>query len=102
MKDPRNPNAWKLREIEQDSAGYVAAQEALRRDEAVAAERKAEDRDRDRFVAAFVKEGGSKADALDAHRERTNERAAEAVRTADEAADKAARWEQRYAVLGAV
>lgn len=28
MKDSRNPNAWKNREIEGDSAGYVAAQDA--------------------------------------------------------------------------
>ena len=102
MKDPRNPNAWTNREIEQDSVGYVAAQEAHRRNEAVAADRRAEERDRDRFVAAFVKEGGSKADALDAYRKCTNERAAEAIRTADEAADEAAHREQRYAVLGAV
>jgi len=37
MKDSRNPNNWSNRELEQDTAGYLAAQQAYRQDEAVAA-----------------------------------------------------------------
>jgi hypothetical protein len=32
MKDPRNPYRWTNREIEADSEGYVAAQQAYRSD----------------------------------------------------------------------
>ena len=40
MKDSRNPNNWSNREIEEDSAAYVAAQQAYRLDQAVAADRR--------------------------------------------------------------
>lgn len=57
-----------------------------------------EQQNRERFTAAFVANGGTRADAADAYRERTNERAAEAAR----GADKAARLAQRGATMGKV
>jgi len=89
MKDSRNPNNWSNREIEEDSAGYVAAQQAYRLDQAVAADRRQEEQDQERFTKSFVVAGGTRADAHDAYRQRVNEEAALAARTADETARRA-------------
>ncbi len=96
MRDSRDHTKWTNKEIEQDSAGYIAAQRAHRQDEAVAADRRQEEQDQERFSAAFTKAGGSKADAHDAYRQRVNEEAAQAARTADETA----RLAQRGATMG--
>ena len=85
-RDSRNPNAWSNREIEEDSAGYVAAQEASRLDQAREGRQRAEQKDLERFTAAFVASGGSKADALAAFRAKRNEEASLAASHADEAA----------------
>jgi hypothetical protein len=85
-RDSRNPNAWKLKEIEGDSEGYKAAQVAYRLDQAVAADRRQEERDRAAFEASFVAAGGTKSGAGDAYRARRNAEAAEAAAHADEAA----------------
>jgi hypothetical protein len=90
-RDSRNPNAWKLKEIEEDSGAYVAAQEAYRQDQAVAAAQRQEQQDLERFTKSFVVAGGTRADAHDAYRERVNEEASLAARTADETARLAQR-----------
>jgi hypothetical protein len=95
-RDSRNPNNWSTREIEEDSAGYRAAQQACRQDEAVAAAQRQEQLDKERFTAAFVVAGGTRADAHDAYRQRVNEEATLAARTADETA----RLAQRGATMG--
>ena len=91
MKDSRNPNNWSNREIEEDSAAYLAAQSAYRQDQAVAAAQRQAEQDLERFTAAFTKAGGSKADALVAYRAKRNEQATEAATFADEAARLAQR-----------
>jgi hypothetical protein len=82
---------WSLKEIEQDSAGYVAAQVAYRQDQDAAADRRQAEQDQERFTKSFVVAGGTRADAHDAYRERRNAEAAEAARTADETARLAQR-----------
>ncbi len=91
MKDSRNHQVWSLKEIEADSAAYVAAQEAYRKDRAVAEGQRNEERDRAAFEAAFTKAGGSKADAHAAYRAKRNEQAAAAAAHADESARLAQR-----------
>ena len=91
MKDSRNPNNWSNRELEQDTAGYLAAQQAYRQDEAVAAAQRQEQLDKERFTKSFVVAGGTRADAHDAYRQRVNEEASLAARTADETARLAQR-----------
>ncbi len=98
MKDSRNPNNWSNRELEQDSAGYLAAQSAYRQDQAAASDRRQAEQDQERFTKAFVVAGGTRADAHDAYRQRVNEEAALAARTADETARRA----QRGATMGKV
>jgi hypothetical protein len=90
-RDSRNPNNWSTREIEEDSAAYVAAQQAYRLDQAVAADRRQEEKDQERFTKAFVVAGGTRTDAHDAYRAKRNEEAALAARTADETARLAQR-----------
>ena len=97
-KAARNPNAWKLREIESDPQGYTAAQRAHREDQAREGQQRAEQKDRERFTKAFVANGGSQADAAAAYRERVNAQAAQAAAFADEAARRG----QRGATMGKV
>ncbi len=98
MKDSRNPNNWSNREIEEDSAAYLAAQQAYRQDQAVSAAQRQAEQDLERFTAAFTKAGGSSADAASAYRAKRNETAAAAAAHADEAA----RLAQRGATLNKV
>jgi hypothetical protein len=98
MKDSRNPNNWSTREIEEDSAGYVAAQQAYRLDLDAAAAQRSEQQDQERFTKSFVVAGGTRADAHDAYRAKRNEQATEAA----EFADEAARLAQRGATMGKV
>jgi len=91
LKDSRNPNAWTLKEIEGDSAAYVAAQEAYRKDRAVAEGQRQAEQDLERFTKSFVVAGGTRADAHDAYRAKRNEQAAEAAAHADESARLAQR-----------
>jgi hypothetical protein len=91
MKDSRNPNNWKLKEIEGDSEGYKAAQSAYRLDQAAAEFQRQEERDRAAFEAEYVAAGGTKSGAGDAYRARRDEQASLAARTADESARLAQR-----------
>ncbi len=93
MKDSRNHQVWSLKEIEADSAAYVSAQQAYRKDRAVAEGQRNEERDRAAFEAAFVAAGGTRSGAGDAYRAKRDEQAADAAAFADEAA--------RLAQLGA-
>ena len=90
-RDSRNPNNWSTREIEEDSAAYVAAQEAYRQDQAREGRQRAEEKDQERFTKSFVVAGGTRADAHDAYRAKRNAEAAEAAAHADEAARLAQR-----------
>ncbi len=96
MKDLRNPARWTNKEIEADSTGFVAAQQAFREDQERERAEQAERRDREHFGREFVASGGTRSGAEAAYRERRDERAAEAARAADEAA----RGVQRGAVFG--
>jgi hypothetical protein len=98
MKNSRNPNNWKLKEIEGDSEGYKAAQRAHSLDLDDAAAQRNEERDRAAFEAEYVAAGGTKSGAGDAYRARRNAEAAEAAAHADEAA----RLAQRGATMGKV
>ena len=98
MKDSRNPNNWSNRELEQDSAGYLAAQSAHRQDQAAAAAQRSEEQDQERFTKSFVVAGGTRTDAHAAYRAKRNEEATLAARTADETA----RLAQRGATLNKV
>ena len=91
MKDSRNPNNWSNRELEQDSAGYLAAQSAHRQDQAAATAQRQAEQDLERFTKSFVVAGGTRADAHAAYRQRVNEEASLAARTADETARLAQR-----------
>lgn len=95
-RDARNPKSWTNREIEADSGGYKAAQQAHKADMVAAAEDRIEERDRAAFEAAYVAAGGTKSGAADAYRQKRDERAAEAARAADETA----RLAQRGSAMG--
>lgn len=86
MKDPRNPQKWTNEEIAGDAAGYVAAQEAFREDEARARALEAEQMDRERFVEAFVAGGGARSGAEAAWRAARDQRASEVAQQADQTA----------------
>ncbi len=96
MKDSRNHQVWSLKEIEADSAAYVAAQEAYRKDRAVAEGQRNAERDRAAFEASFVAAGGTRSGAGDAWRKKRDEQASEAATLADETA----RLAQRGATMG--
>jgi hypothetical protein len=98
MKDSRDHTKWTNKEIEQDSAGYIAAQRALRLDLDDAAAQRNEERDRAAFEAEYVAAGGTKSGAGDAYRAKRNETAAAAAAHADETA----RLAQRGATLNKV
>lgn len=87
MKDPRKPDRWTNPEIEADSPGFVAAQQAFREDQERERAEQAEQWDLEAFTVTFVAAGGSRSGAEAAYRERRDE----AARTAAEHADLAAR-----------
>jgi hypothetical protein len=91
MKDSRNPNNWSNRELEQDTAGYLGAQQAYRQDQAAATAQRQAEQDLERFTKSFVVAGGTRADAHDAYRAKRNAEAAEAAAHADETARLAQR-----------
>ena len=97
-KSPRDERVWLNPELEKDSAGYLAAQQARKQDEAAAEAKAKEDRRYRDFEEPFLAAGGSKADAPAAYRQRVNEQAAQAAATADEAAIRG----QRGATMGRV
>jgi hypothetical protein len=89
-KNPRDERVWTNRELQEDSAGYLAAQQARRKDEALAEQTRRDADDLERFTEAFVAAGGKESDARAAFKARRNEQAAVAAADAEDAADKAA------------
>ncbi len=57
-KNPRDHREWTLEEVEEDSAGYLAAQAIYHEDREKAAEQRAYEDDLERFTEAFVAAGG--------------------------------------------
>ena len=90
-KNPRDPGTWSNRQIEQDSEGYVQAQEAFRLDQERAESQRRTTDDERRFTAEFVRNGGRAADAPAAFRRTRNEGAAQAAALADASAQQASR-----------
>ena len=98
MKDPRNPSKWTNREIEADSDGYVAAQQAYRDDQEAAERQRQEADDERRFREAFLANGGRERDTATAYKAHRNRQAAEAAGRAEEAALLGARARIRQAL----
>lgn len=82
-KNPRDHREWTNKELEEDSAGYLEAQQAYREDQAAAAQKKRDEDDRERFTEKFVASGGMRSDAGAAWKGHRNEEAARAARAAD-------------------
>jgi hypothetical protein len=83
MKKPRDYRAWTNREIEADSEGYVAAQQAYR-DDRESSDRQRQEADDERlFTEAFVSNGGRERDAAAAYKAHRNQQAAEAATKAE-------------------
>ena len=85
-KNPRDPRMWTNRDIEEDSAGFLAAKEAYQEDQAKATEKKNLEYDKKVFTEAFVASGGNPGDASAAFKAERNRRATEAARRADQVA----------------
>jgi hypothetical protein len=83
MKEPRNPYRWTNREIEADSEGYVAAQQAYREDQEAAEQQRIEADDEARFTESFISAGGRERDAAAAYKAHRNQQAAEAATKAE-------------------
>jgi hypothetical protein len=90
-RNPRDEREWTNKELEADSAGYLAAQAARRKDEAAAEQKRRDADDLERFTEAFVRAGGNKSNAEAAYKADRNARAAEAASQADQEAVVASR-----------
>jgi hypothetical protein len=91
MKKPRDYRAWTNREIEQDSEGYVAAQQAYREDQEAAEQQRIEADDERQFTERFVEAGGRERDAAAAYKAHRNQQAAEEAGRMEDAALQGAR-----------
>jgi len=98
MKDPRDPRNWENTEIEQDAAGYVAAQQAFAEDRDAEHARKRERDALASFTEEFVRNGGKRSDARAAWQKLRNERASEAAERADEEARRFTKLEARRVI----
>ena len=85
-KNPRDPRTWTNKDVEEDSAGFLAAKEAYLEDQAKATEKKNLEHDKKVFTEAFVASGGNPGDAEAAFKAERNRRATEAARRADQIA----------------
>ena len=94
-KNPKDHREWTLEEVEEDSQGYLAAQQAYDEERAQAEERRTYEADLKHFRAAFVAAGGEEEAAEAAFRARRNEQAAEAAREAEQADQVAAERSRR-------
>jgi hypothetical protein len=101
-KNPRDERVWTNRELQEDSAGYLAAQQARREDEALAKQKRRDADDLERFTEAFVAAGGKESDARAAFKARRNEQAALAAAAAEESADTAAAKQSRLRIRQAL
>ena len=86
-KNPNDHREWTNEEVEQDSAGYLAAQERYHdlKHQAEEANRLADQREA--FVAEFVRNGGRESDARNAFEEHRRKTAAAAAEQADKSAE---------------
>ena len=90
-KNPRDERVWTNPELEDDSAGYLAAQQARREDGALAEQTRRDADDLERFADAFAAAGGNRSDARAAFKKHRDDLAAQAAKAADEAAIVASR-----------
>ena len=90
-RNPRDHRAWTNKELEQDPQGYLAAQEAFRKDRAKAEEERIYKSDLAHFTETFVAAGGAEKDAEAAFKAQRREQAAAAARAAAEHAMQAHR-----------
>jgi hypothetical protein len=90
-RNPRDEREWTNKELEADSAGYLAAQAARRKDEAAAEQKRRDADDLERFTEAFVAAGGTRSDAGAAYKAHKNGQAAAAAEQADQEAVAASR-----------
>jgi hypothetical protein len=90
-KNPRDERVWTNRELQEDSAGYLAAQQARREDEALAEQTRRDADDLEHFADAFAAAGGDRSDARAAFKKHRADRAIEAGIEADQAAAVAMR-----------
>jgi hypothetical protein len=79
MKDKRDYRVWTNTEIEQDSEGYVAAQEAFAEDQEAAVLKQRDADDERRFKEEYIRNGGRERDAAAAWTTHRNQQAAEAA-----------------------
>lgn len=98
MKNPRDHRKWTSEEIERDSTGYLAAQQAYREDQREEDWERREADDELIFTEQFVRNGGSRSAAASAFRAHRNRKAAEAAVQADAAAITASRRRVRAAL----
>ena len=98
MKDKRNPNKWTNEEIEVDSEGYIAAQQAWREDREQQDRAAAVDADREMYVREFVRQGGDKDAAARAWRKARDEQARQAAERAEREALETSRRSVRHAL----
>ena len=94
-KNPKDHREWTLEEVEEDSQGYLAAQQAYHEERAQAEERRAYEADFRHFREAFVAAGGAEEAAEAAFQAHRNEQAAEAAREAEQADQVAAERSKR-------
>lgn len=90
-KNPRDHREWTNKELEQDSAGYLAAQQARREDQAAEEAKRRDEDDRKRFTEKFIASGGNKSDAEAAWKAHRKEQASEAAKRADQQAAESSR-----------
>lgn len=93
VKNPRKTSEWTNKEIQEDSAGYLAAQKAEREDREAEARDRAETVAREDFEAAYVRAGGDPEQAEYAYKAHRGGQAAVAATNADEQAGRVLRLE---------
>ena len=93
-KNPRDYREWTNREIEEDAAGYLAAQEATNEREKSEKDRRREEFRREEFIARFK----NRADGEAEWKRYEREREAEQARTDDAIAER----QMHASTLGAV
>ena len=97
-KNPRNPRMWTNKDVEEDSAGFLAAKQAYREDQAKATEKKNLEYDKKVFTEAFVAGGGNPSDASAAFKAERTRRATEAARRVDQVAANESRRQMMRSV----
>jgi hypothetical protein len=97
-KNPRDERVWTNIEVQEDSAGYLAAQQRRREDAEAEVAKRREENDKARFTEEFVAAGGDRDEAVRAWKAVRNEQATAAARQAEQAAELAAREQTRLQI----